>query len=537
MIRERRLESFDYIIIGAGSSGCVMAYRLSEDPRVSVLLIEGGGPDRNPLIHVPRGFGKTLTNGRLLWSYQPVKTGDYKDPETWLRGRVLGGSSSVNGMVYVRGLPSDYDEWEALGCDGWGWSDLGRCFAEMEDHALGPGGGRGVGGPLKVTLHPTRQPLCEAMIAAGREIGLSTVEDLNELDGEGMGYQPRTIWKGRRQSAVTAFLRPARRRPNLRVVTGEEATGILFEGKRASGVRTRGTAGLREWRCHGEVVLCAGALNTPKLLQLSGIGPAPLLRSVGIEVVQDSPDVGRNLRDHRLLNAQFRVRTGSENHAFSGFGLALSVARYALFRNGPIASAAFEVGAFAKSRPDLARPDAQFGMGPMSIDREFAGYRTEPHPGALCGGYVMRPQSAGSLEVTSKDPAAPLLIDPNYLSAEEDAAASVRLFRMLRRLFAQPALAPFVVSETYPGPQEVSSDDEIIDAFHRIGRSGQHAAGTCRMGSDPRSVVDPQLRVRGFKGLRIADISIMPTLVSGNTNAPAMAMAWRASDIILAERR
>ncbi|MDB5583870.1 MAG: hypothetical protein JWR80_9046 [Bradyrhizobium sp.] len=523
---------FDYVIVGAGSSGCVLAERLTHSGRNQVLVIESGPADDSPMIRMPRGFGRTLADPKLTWVYAANKTGGHNQPEYWVRGRVLGGSSSVNGQVYVRGQPGDYDAWEAAGCSGWGWHDLKRCFLAIEDHQLGASDMRGVGGPLKVTQHPSRQPICEAMIAAAAQMGLPIVEDLNAIDGIGFGYQPRTIWRGQRQSAAKAFLHPAMRRDNLRVVTGTDALRLLWNGRKVIGVRVRDASGERDIHAN-EVIVSAGALNSPTLLQRSGIGSADHLRDVGVDVVIDSPDVGGNLREHRLLAAQFRLRSGSENSRFHGLGLIDSVLRYALLRRGPLTSAAFEVGGFIRTQPGPGRPDAQLGMGPMSVDRSKGGLAIEKHPGALCGGYVMRPESRGSIRITAADFSAPAAIDPNYLATDHDRRVSVALFRFVRALYGQPALAKYVVEETMPG-LDVARDDEIIDAFHRIGGSGYHAAGTCRMGADPGSVVDTRLKVRGAEGLRVVDISVMPSLVSGNTNAPAMAMAWRAAELIAA---
>lgn len=521
---------FDYIIVGAGSSGCVLAERLSRSGRHKILVIESGPVDSSPLIDMPRGFGKTLMDPKLTHAYVAKKTGGHNEPEYWVRGKTLGGSSSLNGMVYVRGQPSDYDEWD---CDGWRWADLKPHFKALENHQLGASDMRGSGGPLNITIHPTRLPVLEAMIAAAAEMGVPTAADLNALDGPGFGYQPRNIWKGRRQSAAKVFLRPAMARPNVTVITDTDVLRLTHAGTRITGVRIRGVDGERDIAAR-EVILSAGALNSPTLLQRSGIGPAAHLKSVGVEVLHDAPGVGHNMREHRLLRAQYRLREGSENAAFQGAGLYLSALRYFLFKSGPLTSAAFEVGGFIRTEPGSGRPDAQLGMGPMSIDTSTPGLSLHGFPGAMCGGYVMRPESRGSILIGGPDIATPAIIDPNYLATEYDRRVSVALFRFIRAMFTQPALAPFVVAEIDPSAG-IERDDEIIDAYHRIGGAGYHAAGTCRMGDDAASVVDTRLRVRGVAGLRVVDISVMPSLVSGNTNAPAMAMASRAGDLILAD--
>ncbi|WP_409574756.1 GMC family oxidoreductase [Sphingopyxis sp. PET50] len=375
--------------------------------------------------------------------------------------------------------------------------------------------------------------MLEAMIAAAAQMGVPTVEDLNSLDSSGFGYQPRNIWKGKRQSAAKVFLRPAMQRPNVTVITGTDVLRLTHAGKRVTGVRIRNAQGERDVAAR-EVILSAGALNSPTLLQRSGIGPAAHLRSVGVEVLHDAPGVGHNMREHRLLRAQYRLRKGSENASFQGAGLYLSALRYFLLKSGPLTSAAFEVGGFIRTEPGSGRPDAQLGMGPMSIDSSTPGLSLHGFPGAMCGGYVMRPESRGSILIGGPDIATPAIIDPNYLATDYDRRVSVALFRFIRTMFAQPALAPFVVEEIDPSAG-IETDDEIIDAYHRIGGAGYHAAGTCRMGEDEASVVDTRLRVRGVEGLRVVDISVMPSLVSGNTNAPAMAMASRAGELILAD--
>ena len=521
---------FDYIVVGAGSSGCVLAERLSRNAANKVLVIESGPVDSSPLIDMPRGFGRTLTDSKLTHVYVAKKTGGHNEPEYWVRGKTLGGSSSLNGMVYVRGQPSDYDEWN---CDGWRWADLKPHFKALENHELGASDMRGTGGPLNITIHPTKLPVLEAMIAAAAEMDVPTVDDLNSIDGAGFGYQPRNIWKGKRQSAAKVFLRPAMQRPNLTVITDTDVLRLTHEGRRITGVRIRNAEGERDIAAR-EVILSAGALNSPLLLQRSGIGPADHLKGVGVEVLHDAPGVGRNMREHRLLRAQYRLREGSENAAFQGAGLYLSALRYFLFKSGPLTSAAFEVGGFIRTEPGSGRPDAQLGMGPMSIDTSTPGLSLHGFPGAMCGGYVMRPESQGSILIGGLDSATPAIIDPNYLATDYDRRVSVALFRFIRAMFTQPALAPFVVGEIDPSAG-IETDDEIIDAYHRIGGAGYHAAGTCRMGTDDASVVDTRLRVRGVKGLRVVDISVMPSLVSGNTNAPAMAMASRAGELILAD--
>lgn len=526
-------QNHDFIIVGAGSAGCVLADRLSRDGRFSVLLIEAGPADKSPLIHMPRGIGKMLNaQDPHIWSYTASKGGN-RGNEEWLKGRTLGGSSSVNGMVYARGLPGDYDEWAEAGCTGWGWDEIGRCYREMESHQLGANENRGGDGPLRISVHPAGDPLCEAVIAAGVGTGIARVEDVNDTpEAGGIGYQTRTIDKGQRWSAAKAFLHPAMGRPNLTVLTGAEVLKITFDGQRASGVLLRDGEGEREIAARRETILSAGALNTPKLLQLSGVGPAALLQRFGIDVVHDAINVGQTLREHRCIMMQVRLKTGSLNQEFAGLRLVGNMLKYLFAKSGPMTHAAHEVCAFARTEPQADRPDAEIGIGMYSLAVVDGKVALETVPGMTWVGYLTRPESTGHMAITSADPAAPAYIDANYLATENDRRRSINLLKLMRKMLAQPALEPFLVGETQPGP-DCQSDDDIIESFFDYGSTGYHVSGTCRMGGDAASVVDPELRVRGVEGLSVLDTSILPSLPSGNTNGPIMAMAWRGSEIIL----
>jgi len=528
--------AFDYVIVGGGSAGCVLAERLSRDPTNTVVLLEAGPEDRSPFIHMPRGAAKLYSDPRHVWYFQTRGHGDVPS-ETWIRGKMLGGSSGVNGMMYFRGQPEDYDGWEALGAHGWGWKRMGPAFRAIEGHELGEEGMRGGNGPLRISVETQSNPFSEAFIAAGEQLGLPRVADLNQSGREGVGYTSRTIWKGRRQSSARAFLSGARKRSNLRVVTGALVDKVLFEGTRAIGASATVNGARQEFHAGREVILSAGALMSPQILQRSGVGAATLLRNLGIPVVIDSPGVGEHMLEHRLLMMTYDIGVPhSHNAELRGLRLVSNVLRYYLTGKGPMASGYGTVGAYATVLPESATPDIEVLLSPAVAMPDARGNLVPDaaHSISLFG-YPLRSRSEGRIAITSADPAQPALIEAGYLTDPYDCAVTLGMHRFIRRWMNHPLMAGMGVREREP-TRSLESDDEILAAFRRIGQAGYHACGTCRMGDFPDAVLDSALRVKGTSGLRVVDGSIMPTMVSANTNAPIMASAWNAAGMILEGR-
>jgi choline dehydrogenase-like flavoprotein len=528
---------FDYVIVGAGSAGCVLANRLSADGKNSVLLLEAGPKDSNIWIHVPLGYGRLFKDKDVNWMYQT-------EPEPGLegrrvfqpRGKVLGGSSSINGLLYVRGQHEDYDRWRQHGNSGWGFDDVLPYFKKAEDQARGADEFHGAGGPLPVSDWRHHDPLSEAFVKAAAETGIPVNPDFNGASQEGAGFFQTTTRGGRRASTAVAYLRPAQRQGNLRVETAALAQRILFEGRRAVAVEYKQAESLRTARARKEILVSSGTYNSPQLLQLSGVGPAELLRKHGIDVVLDAPGVGHDLQDHMQVRMVMRcAKPITLNDVVnSPVRKILAGMQYAAFRRGPLTIAAGTSGAFFKTSPRLATPDIQVHFLPFSTDK--MGEKLHSFSGFTASICQLRPESRGSLRITSADPAAPPEIRINYLATEVDRTTNVEGLKILRRILHAPALEAYVTEEVDPGAK-ISSDEALLNYCRQRGTTIYHPTSTCRMGNDPLAVVDQRLRVRGIEGLRVVDGSVMPDLVSGNTNAAIIMIAEKASEMILQDAR
>ncbi|WFU39360.1 choline dehydrogenase [Bradyrhizobium sp. CB82] len=528
---------FDYVIVGAGSAGCVLANRLSANGKHSVLLLEAGPKDSNIWIHVPLGYGRLFKEKSVNWMYQTEPEPELGGRQVFQpRGKTLGGSSSINGLLYVRGQHEDYDRWRQLGNAGWGYDDVLPYFKKAENQARGADQFHGAGGPLPVSDLILSDSLSKAFISAAVETGLPYNPDFNGASQEGVGLFQTTTRKGRRASASVAYLGPAKNRSNLTVETSALGQRILFEGRRAVGAEYRQGSVVRRARARKEVLVSSGAYNSPQLLQLSGVGPADLLRKHGIDVVLDAPGVGHDLQDHMQVRIVMRCSqpitlNDTINHPIRR---TLTGVRYALFRQGWLTIAAGTAGAFFKTSPRLATPDIQVHFLPFSTDK--MGEKLHDFSGFTASVCQLRPESRGSLRIRSADPTVPPEIRINYMSTETDRTTNVEGLKILRKILHAPALKPFVVEEVDPG-LKVATDAELLEFCRQRGTTIYHPTSTCRMGNDALAVVDQRLTVRGIEGLRVVDGSIMPDLVSGNTNAPIIMIAEKASDMILEDAR
>ena len=533
----KHVGTFDYVIVGAGSAGCVLANRLSADPDISVLLLEAGGSDNYIWIHIPVGYLYTINNPRTDWRY-------VTEPDPGLngraigypRGRGLGGCSSINAMIYMRGQVEDYDGWRQMGNDGWSWQDVLPYFLKSEDYAFGADTFHATGGEWRVEDIRVTWEILDAFRDAAVANGIPETDDFNRGDNEGCGYFKVNQKRGVRWNTSKAFLKPVRGRPNLTVMTEAQAEEVVFHGNRAAGVIFRHRGKPVATAAQGEVILSAGAIGSPQLLQVSGVGPGDLLQEHNIDVVHALPGVGGNLQDHLQLRMIYKVKNTStlNQEAASLMGRIGMGVRYALFRRGPLAMAPSHFGAFTRSDPSRGTPNLEYHIQPLSLDK--FGEPLHPFPAFTASVANLRPESRGTVRIKNPDPAVYPAIRPNYLSHPADREVAVDAIKLTRRICADPALARFEPEEFLPGLAE-QTDDELRQAVGDIGTTIFHPVGTCKMGSDDQAVVDVRLRVHGVEGLRVVDASIMPTITSGNTNSPTIMIAEKAAEMIRADRR